>query len=137
MIIHASCVTLNGRGLVILGGSGAGKSGLALQLLAFGAQLVADDQTIVTSKDDVLYASSPQPICGMIEARGVGLLTATMVDETRLDLAVDLDQTEQQRLPEMHFIHLDGLKLTCFHKVDSPYFPAAILQYLRSGRRNP
>ena len=49
--IHASCVALAGKGVLILGDSGAGKSDLALRLMDDGARLVADDRT-------ELYASS-------------------------------------------------------------------------------
>jgi HPr kinase/phosphorylase len=47
-LLHASTVAF-GRdgGILILGPSGAGKSTLALRLIAAGAQLVADDRTIV------------------------------------------------------------------------------------------
>ena len=36
-ILHASCVAVAGRGLLIAGASGSGKSALALDLMAFGA----------------------------------------------------------------------------------------------------
>ena len=35
--LHASAVALDGRGALILGASGSGKSGLALRLMALGA----------------------------------------------------------------------------------------------------
>jgi HPr kinase/phosphorylase len=38
-ILHASCVALNGRAVLITGKSGSGKSALALQLMAYGAML--------------------------------------------------------------------------------------------------
>ena len=47
MIVHASAVSLGGRGVLILGRSGAGKSGLALRLIALGAQLVSDDRVVL------------------------------------------------------------------------------------------
>lgn len=42
--IHASAVSLAGRGLLILGASGTGKSGLALEMMSRGAVLIADDR---------------------------------------------------------------------------------------------
>ena len=69
MIVHASCVALGGRGVLILGGSGAGKSGLALQLMAYGAALVSDDRTILSNRDGALQAAAPDTIRGRIEAR--------------------------------------------------------------------
>jgi serine kinase of HPr protein (carbohydrate metabolism regulator) len=74
-LIHASTVAF-GRdgGIVILGPSGAGKSTLALRLIATGAQLVADDRTIVLAHAGRLYARAPRRIAGRIEARGLGIL---------------------------------------------------------------
>ena len=75
LVVHASCVAAGERGLLIMGKSGAGKSALALQLIAFGAALVADDRVALTIEDDTLIARCPgQAIRGMIEARGFGLL---------------------------------------------------------------
>ena len=42
--MHATCVHINGSGVLIVGRSGSGKSSLAIKLLALGAKLVADDQ---------------------------------------------------------------------------------------------
>ena len=74
LILHATTVSVAGRGLLILGPSGAGKSALALELISRGAVLVADDRTQVVVEGDTLTASVPTAIAGLIEARGVGLL---------------------------------------------------------------
>ena len=43
--IHASCVFIKQKGILILGDSGSGKSDLCLRLIMeFGAKLVADDR---------------------------------------------------------------------------------------------
>ena len=55
-MLHATTVALAGQGVLILGPSGSGKSGLALQLMAMGAELVADDRTIVTARGSTLHA---------------------------------------------------------------------------------
>jgi HPr kinase/phosphorylase len=137
-IIHASCVALDGRAVLILGASGQGKSTLALQLMALGAGLVADDRTVLsldaTAMPPCLQADAPPPLRGMIEARGIGLLQAKAVGPCAVHLVVDLDRTETARLPDMRQISLLGQALPVFHRVDSPSFPAAILQYLKAGR---
>ncbi|WP_187429163.1 HPr kinase/phosphorylase [Roseobacter fucihabitans] len=135
--LHASCVSYQGNGVIILGASGTGKSSLALQLMAYGAELVADDQTTVTVRNGLLSASSPSILKGLIEARGVGLLRANHLPETEVGLVVDLDRLETKRLPELHRTNLAGIDVVCLHKADCPHFPAAILHYLRSGRWKP
>lgn len=134
-VLHASCVAVEDRAVLITGCSGSGKSALALTLLAYGASLVADDRTIVERKGPALVASAPAPIHGLIEARGVGLLYAQTVDRCQVTLVVDLDQVETNRLPENRKITLCGCDLPLLHKVESPHFAPGILQYLKMGRK--
>lgn len=135
LTVHASCVDVQGRGLLILGASGTGKSALALSLMALGARLVADDRTILTARGDGLIATCPPKLRGLIEARNLGILTADPVASSPLVLAVDLDQTEAQRLPPLRHVSFCERTITLVHSVPSPHFPAALLQYLRAGRQ--
>ncbi len=75
--LHASCVAIGGRAVLITGPSGSGKSDLALRLIDRGASLVSDDYTHVRRSGDALLATAPANIVGMIEVRGVGLVTMT------------------------------------------------------------
>ena len=134
IIVHASCVALDGRGLLILGPSGSGKSSLAVALMAFGARLVADDRTILTGRGDSLIASCPPALSGLIEARGLGVLHAEPVESAALVLAVDMGQTEAERLPPVRSVTFAGRRITLVHSSPSPHFPAAVLQYLKAGR---
>ena len=72
--IHASCVAIGTKGVLILGDSGAGKSDLALRLIDDGARLVADDRTELYVSRDALYAQAPKSIAGLIEVRGLGIV---------------------------------------------------------------
>ncbi|MDU8911721.1 HPr kinase/phosphatase C-terminal domain-containing protein [Aestuariicoccus sp. MJ-SS9] len=135
-VLHASCVALSGRALLILGKAGSGKSTLALELMARGAALVADDRVVLRRTPDGIAAAAPEPIRGLVEARGIGLLHAEAVDGAILTAVVDLDQTEIQRLPPQRSMAILGQSLPLLHKVDSPGFPAALVQYLRVGRKD-
>lgn len=86
-------------GLLILGASGAGKSGLALEMMARGAVLVADDRTVLRREAGGLVADAPDSLRGLIEARGVGILRARAHGPVTLALAVDLARAEPERLP--------------------------------------
>ena len=97
--LHATCVAIDGRGLLILGASGRGKSALALVLMAWGARLVADDRTRLTLRDGTLNAAAPDSIRGRIEARGIGILTFPSLDTAAIRAAVNLDLDETLRLP--------------------------------------
>nr|WP_106610035.1 HPr kinase/phosphatase C-terminal domain-containing protein [Shimia abyssi] len=133
-MLHASCVSLSGRGVLITGASGSGKSGLALQLMAFGAQLVSDDQTLLTVRDEKLIAVCPETIRGQVEARGIGILNAQAVESTQVVLSIDLNRRETDRLPQPHEMRLLGQNVPLYYKVNAPHFAAGIMQFLRLGR---
>ena len=97
--MHASCVALDGRAVLICGPSGSGKSDLALQLIDRGFTLVSDDQTIVRKQGLRLLASAPPTIHGKLEIRGIGIVDRATVTDVQVALTVDL-ASEIQRLPD-------------------------------------
>lgn len=135
LILHATTVALGAdRGLLILGPSGSGKSGLALQLMALGAQLVADDRTQVREEGRALIATCPATLRGRIEARGIGILNAPALPQARLILAIDLGQTETERLPPRRSVTITTTPLDLVHGSASSHLPSALLCYLLHGR---
>lgn len=135
--LHATVVAWAGNGVLVVGGSGSGKSALALQLMAHGCDLVTDDRTDLLRENDQLIASAPQSIQGQIEARGFGILQAPFVKKAVIVCAVDLNQTEQKRLPERKTKEYLGVTLELFHKTDMGVLPFAVLQYLKGATRLP
>lgn len=100
--IHASCVAIGNKGVLLLGKSGAGKSDLALRLIDDGAKLVADDRALLFLKGGVLHARAPDTIRGLLEIRGVGIVELPVRRQVRLALAVLLGR-EGVRLPAPKF----------------------------------
>lgn len=72
---QASCVSIAGRGVLIEGAPGSGKSSLALALIDRGATLVGDDGVLLEARGGRLWALPPPTIAGLIEIRNVGLAT--------------------------------------------------------------
>ncbi|WP_372803625.1 HPr kinase/phosphorylase [Paracoccus seriniphilus] len=132
--MHGTTISMNGRGLLILGPSGSGKSSLALQLMAVGAELVADDRTDLRRDGDAIIASCPEVLVGQIEARGVGILAAMPSDPVQLHAVIDLGQQEEQRLPLEHELELLGLRLPLVFGPYRPHLYAALRQFLLAGR---
>jgi serine kinase of HPr protein (carbohydrate metabolism regulator) len=99
ILLHATCVAIDGRGVLITGPSGAGKSDLALRLIDRGARLVADDCTLVRVDGSDLLARAPANIAGQIEVRGIGIVTMSHVDDVPVRLAVALGEPVE-RLPK-------------------------------------
>lgn len=133
LILHATCVSVDGKGVLILGASGTGKSSLALQLLALGAQLVADDKTDITPDNDTVIATAPEATRGLIEARGIGLLRSTAAGPTPVRLVIDLNRVEPDRLPRPHTHQIAQITLPCLWGVSAAHFASSILLYLKEG----
>lgn len=102
--LHASCVAMSGKGVVLLGRSGSGKSDLALRLIDTGAELVGDDQIVFTQTDSALLASPADNIEGLLEARGIGILQLPYLTNVPVWLAVKLViPNAVERMPEPEF----------------------------------
>lgn len=119
-------------GVMILGKSGAGKSELALELISLGAQLVADDQTELRRDGNIIRLFTPPALRGLIELRGLGILTLDYVDSVALAVAVDLDVAETARLPERHVRSFLGLDIPCLHYCESRVFAIGLKHYVVS-----
>lgn len=97
--LHATCIAHHGRGVLLTGRSGSGKSDLALRLIDRGAELVSDDYTEVEVIDAQLIARAPREIAGLIEVRGIGIVPMKSRAEVRVTLHIVLD-ADVPRMPE-------------------------------------
>ena len=97
---QATCVAVGGRGLLIEGAPGSGKSSLALALIDRGAVLIGDDGVLLEQRAGRLWALAPPRITGLLEVRNVGLITAP-VTEAPLALLIRL-APGAPRLPQGH-----------------------------------
>lgn len=131
--IHASAVAIGDRGCLILGASGSGKSTLALEMIALGAELIADDRVDLMAGGDRLLLSGPERLRGVIEARGVGLIELPAPRESvPCALAVDLDRPAE-RLPPLRSRDLLGISCAVMFGLDVPGLAPKIMVLLRSG----
>lgn len=135
VLLHASCVSVNGNGVLICGAAGSGKSSLALNLIALGAELVADDQTLIRRENKNLIARCPETISHLIEARGLGILTPPTRSDVALTLVVDLETVQSQRVPLPEAYELFGITLSLFRRAPLDAFPAALYILARDGMR--
>ncbi len=114
--VHATCVAVDGVGVMLRGPSGSGKSDLALRLIDGGAMLVADDQVRLSpgDGDDAgrLVATAPPAIAGIIEIRGLGPMPSPNLPSVPVALLVDMKPGEEiERLPEPAFCTFLGCRL--------------------------
>ncbi len=107
MRVHASCIAFEGRGVLLRGPSGSGKSDLALRAMEAGAELVADDLVMLGLRGGRVWASPLPQAGGRLEVRGVGIVPLPALDGAPLVLIADLAAPE--RLPEPCFEPVLGL----------------------------
>ncbi|NWG47424.1 MAG: serine/threonine protein kinase [Alphaproteobacteria bacterium] len=110
--LHGTAIFWEGRGILLRGAPGSGKSDLALRCLDHGAVLVADDQVEILAREGALLARPPAALAGRLEVRGIGLCAVPHRAETGLDLLVDLVAREAvARLPEPARERICGIEL--------------------------
>lgn len=115
LLVHATAVAIDGEAVLLRGPSGSGKSDLALRLLDAGAQLVADDQTLLRRAGRRLLASAPTSLAGLLEIRGVGILRVAAAAATPLVLIADLVPSDEvERLPEARRETILGVPVPVF-----------------------
>jgi len=108
-MIRATCIAINGHGILIRGPSGSGKSDLALRLIDTGAELVADDYVNVSTHDNGLIARTPENISGKIEVRELGIVSLNYRKEVTVTLVVNLTtRTDLPRLKGMRAFEIEG-----------------------------
>lgn len=118
--LHATCIALAGRGVLLCGAPGSGKSDLALRMIDRGALLVADDITVVAADAGRLIGRAPEGFAGLIEMRGVGIVARPHTAAAPIVLVVQLD-APVDRLP-------DGPVMRAISGIVLPHFALAGLE---------
>ena len=96
--LHGVFMKVHDCGVLLVGASGVGKSELALELLARGHQLVADDAVDFSLRRSLLIGRAPRLLRGFLEARSLGILNIrrlfgarSVLGRCRLDLLLRLE----------------------------------------------
>jgi len=107
---QATCVAVNGRGILIDGPPGSGKSSLALALIDRGAALVGDDGVLLERRGGRLWALPAPAIAGLLEIRNVGLAKMPAAPAP-VALLVRLDRAAPRHVEAAEGIALHGTVL--------------------------
>jgi len=109
-LIHATAIAREGWAVLLTGPPGAGKSDLALRLIDRGWTLLADDYVRLKARDGRLIADAPETTRGLLEVRGIGLLSFPAHGPAPVALVADLGRTPE-RLPEPEATELEGVSV--------------------------
>jgi HPr kinase/phosphorylase len=95
---HGVLIDVGGVGVLLVGPSGAGKSECALELIARGHRLVADDAVDLAREGDRVIGRAAPAIGPHLEIRGLGILNvvdlygpAAFTESAAVDLVCRLD----------------------------------------------
>lgn len=107
IILHGVLIEVFGLGVLLAGRSGVGKSELALEMLARGHRLVADDAAEFSlAQDGRVVGRCPPLLYGFLEVRGLGVLHVgrmfgepALRSSKALDLILRLDAADEPAEP--------------------------------------
>lgn len=121
LLVHATAIIPGSASLpfgaivesavLLLGDSSAGKSDVALRLIAMGARLIGDDQIALSAESGRLHAAATDAAGGHIEIRGIGIVKVPASARVPVLFCVRLTQEAPPRLPEPEFFRPGGLVL--------------------------
>ena len=97
--MHGVFLQIYGKGVLLTGESGMGKSEIALELIKKGHLLVADDRVDCAVIHKQIIGQAPEILKQMLEIRGVGIINvskmfgvASVLDKAMVDLNIHIEQ---------------------------------------------
>lgn len=102
--VHGGLLSIFGKGILIKGESGLGKSEIALELVKRGHLLVADDRVDCYRIHSNIIGQAPELLRGMLEIRGVGIISvarmfgvSSVIQKKHVDLVICLEHWSNQK----------------------------------------
>lgn len=102
--IHGGLLSIYGKGVLIRGESGMGKSEIALELIKRGHILVADDRVDCYRIHNKIIGKAPDLLRDMLEIRGIGVINvarmfgvSSVLPKTEVNFQVNLEPWDKNR----------------------------------------
>jgi HPr kinase/phosphorylase len=117
--VHGVFVEIKGKGILIIGKSGIGKSEVALNLIDRGNKLIADDSVTFYKQDkNTLIGQSPSLLKNMMEVRDLGILDIkklfgdrSVIKKEKLFLVIELKSFQKKNVYPRLAMNINTYKL--------------------------
>lgn len=122
--LHAGLLSVYGKGVLIRGDSGSGKSEIALELIKRGHILIADDRVDCYRIHNSIIGKSPELLRDMLELRGVGVINvarmfgvSSVAEKSKIDFQITLEYWDHNRnydrigIEEPQYEEILGIKI--------------------------
>ncbi|HLV49580.1 MAG TPA: HPr(Ser) kinase/phosphatase [Erysipelothrix sp.] len=103
--LHGVLMSVFGKGVLITGDSGMGKSEVGLELIRKGHVLISDDRVDVRRVHNDIIGFAPILLKGMLELRGIGIIdvpkmfgASALLDQARIDFIVYLEKWQDGKV---------------------------------------
>lgn len=98
-LMHGVFLNIYGKGVIIRGDSGIGKSEIALELIKKGHQLIADDAIELFHISSSIRGRSPKVLKNLLEIRGIGVIdvskmfgAGSVLDSDIVEMIIQLER---------------------------------------------
>ncbi|AKX33727.1 HPr kinase/phosphorylase [Spiroplasma litorale] len=137
--LHGSLVNVFGKGVLLIGKSGIGKSEITLDLIKANHLFVGDDRIVIVRKFTDLYGRSHEILKNLVEVRGIGIVDVSktngyqvIMNDSKIDIVIELLQFKNNGTDEYDRIGSDFQKFNILD-VDIPYIKIPVA----TGRNIP
>lgn len=102
--LHGVFMSIYGKGILLTGESGTGKSEIALELIKRGHLLIADDRVDCSRVHNAIMGEAPLILSGMLEIRGIGIIDVTkmygancVLSKKNVDYVIHLEKWNDEK----------------------------------------
>ncbi|MDD3026474.1 MAG: HPr(Ser) kinase/phosphatase [Erysipelotrichaceae bacterium] len=135
-LMHGVFLNIYGKGVIIKGESGIGKSEIALELIKRGHLLIADDAIELINLGQKIVGRAPKVLYSLLEIRGIGVIDVSkmfgigsILEDDNVDLIIQLDRW----VPSREYARLGLDEIQSYEEVLDIEIPRVIVP-VSSGR---
>lgn len=129
-LMHGVFLSIYGKGVIIRGDSGIGKSEIALELIKRGHLLIADDSIELYHLGQHIVGKAPEVLKNLLELRGVGVIdvskmfgVSSVLSRDNVDLIIQLERW----LPSKEYTRVGMEEDDIFEEILSIQIPKVVV----------